>query len=276
MRFFSPAKLNLFFRVLKKRGDGYHDIASIYQAIDLGDILDVELAEKDSLTCTDPTIPLDSTNLILKAADLFRRKTGRNLHAKFHVEKKIPMQAGLGGGSSNAATTLWALNELSEKPATIEELIHWSGEIGSDIGFFFSQGTAYCTGRGEQINPLPSLPQTSLWLAKPSYGLSTPLVYQNCDLSLFPPRNPEDILIDFLEGKPLYFNDLEIPAFQLAPELLSFKQKLLRVGFEQVTMTGSGTAFFCLGEVQKPQIEGLQFYPAHFITRALKAWYKTP
>ena len=108
-------------------------------------------------------------------------------------------------------------------------------------------------------------------------NLPSPIsLHPYCNLSLFPSRNPEDVLIDFLEGNPLYFNDLEVPAFQLAPELFSFKQKLLAHGFEQVTMTGSGTAFFCLGQVPQPQIEGLQFYPANFITRTSKAWYKTP
>jgi 4-diphosphocytidyl-2-C-methyl-D-erythritol kinase len=273
MRLFSPAKLNLFFRVIKKRGDGYHDIASIFQTISLGDTLDIELSEKDSLTCTDPSLPLDNTNLIYKALDLFRRKTGKDVHAAFHLDKKIPMQAGLGGGSSNAATALWGLNELTNRPASAHDLIEWAAELGSDVSFFFSQGTAYCTGRGELVNQLPSLPRLDLWLAKPSYGLSTPLVYQHCDLSLFSTQDPEDLLIDFLEGKPHYFNDLEIPAFKLSPELSTVKQKLLALGFEQVTMTGSGTAFFCFGNLSDPKVEGLQFYPARFINRESKSWY---
>lgn len=276
MRLFSPAKLNLFFRVVKKRGDGYHDIASIFQTISLGDYLNIELSEKDSLTCTDSAIPIDNTNLVLRALDLFRCKTGLDIHVSIHLDKKVPIQAGLGGGSSNAATLLWGVNELASRPATVQELMQWSSEIGSDCPFFFSQGTAYCTGRGENVSPLPSFPQSAVWLAKPSYGLSTPLVYQNCNLSLFPKRDPDDILVDFLEGKPDYFNDLEIPAFQLAPELGLIKQKLLALKFDKVSMTGSGTAFFCFGNVASPQINGLQFYPASFINRDAKIWYKTP
>lgn len=274
MKFFSPAKLNLFFRVLKKRDDGYHEIASIYQAIDLGDILEVNLDEKEQLTCTNPAIPLDEANLILRAADLFRRKTGLKVYAKFHLEKKIPIQAGLGGGSSNAATTLWALNELTQKPAAVQDLIKWAAEIGSDVPFFFSQGTAYCTGRGETITPIALPKESSLYLAKPSYGLSTPLVYKNCNPSLFSPKESKDVLVDFLAGKPDYFNDLEIPAFQLEPELLTFKQKLLACGFDHVCMTGSGTAFFCIGNLPFLFFQGVQFYSSNFINRE-NGWYKT-
>ena len=276
MKLFSPAKLNLFFRVLKKRGDGYHDIASLFQTISWGDILEIELAGQTRLTSTDPTLPLDNTNLILKTFHLFLQKTGLSLDVSFHLEKKIPLEGGLGGGSSNAATTLWGLNELTHRPATLQNLIEWSSEIGSDVPFFFSQGSAYCTGRGEHIQSLSPLLKRSLWLAKPFYGLSTPCVYQNCEPSRLPLRDPHQILSDCLSGQSNYFNDLESSAFQLAPALAVFKQKLLELGFDQVVMTGSGTTFFCLGPVLSPQIEGVQFYPAYFINREVKTWYKTP
>src|SRR5262249_13981075 len=103
----SPAKINLFLRILGKRPDGYHELASLFQAIDLADTIHFSLSDADHLTCTDPAIPVDRSNLIWKSVNLFRRKTGLNFHLKIHLEKKIPHQAGLGGGSSNAATTLW-------------------------------------------------------------------------------------------------------------------------------------------------------------------------
>ncbi len=139
----SPAKVNLFLRILRRRSDGYHDLASLFQAISLYDTIHFALSDHDELTCDKPGIPTDSTNLILKAADLFRRKTGLKFGLKAHLEKRIPHEAGLGGGSSNAATTLWALNQLHGQPASPDELIAWSGEIGSDITFFLSHGTAY-------------------------------------------------------------------------------------------------------------------------------------
>jgi 4-diphosphocytidyl-2-C-methyl-D-erythritol kinase len=137
MRFFSPAKLNLFFRVLYKREDQYHEIASLFQAVSLGDFLSIEMSEEDVLSCNDLSLLCDRSNLIMKALDLFRKKTGIKIAVKVHLEKNIPLQSGLGGGSSNAATTLWGLNELCGRPASLRQLQNWSSEIGSDIPFFF-------------------------------------------------------------------------------------------------------------------------------------------
>lgn len=133
----SPAKINLFLRILHKRADAYHELASLFQTVDLSDILHLSLSETDSLVCSDKTLAVDSSNLIIKAANLFRKKTGIDQGLSVHLEKKIPMEAGLGGGSSNAATTLYGFNELCGRPATEAELISWASEIGSDVSFFF-------------------------------------------------------------------------------------------------------------------------------------------
>ena len=163
---FSPAKINLYLHVIKKRTDGYHDISSLFQAIDLGDTLHFEWSnhEPDKLTCTDPNLTTDSSNLIMKAVLLFRQKTDWHHPVSIHLEKRIPIQSGLGGGSSNAATTLWALNEKAGRPASIEQLQTWSAEIGSDIPFFFSEGTAHCLGRGEEVKSIPSIAHTATFL----------------------------------------------------------------------------------------------------------------
>jgi 4-diphosphocytidyl-2-C-methyl-D-erythritol kinase len=259
--FFSPAKLNLFFRVLGRREDGYHEIASLYQAVSLGDTLRVQLAESEQLTCDDPSLPCDGSNLILKAGKLFRVKTGLNVRAHFHLSKRIPIQSGLGGGSGNGATALWALNELAGRPASVEELCLWSGEIGSDVPFFFSQGTAYCTGRGEKVQEVPAFSHPSVWIAKPQQGLETAKVYKFCQAG--PPRSSES----------LYFNDLEPAAFQLMPKLADLQKKLMELGFERAVMTGSGTAFFCMGAVEEPVLEGVRFYRADFLRREKENWY---
>src|SRR3990167_2918479 len=115
MKLFSPGKINLFFRVLAKRSDGFHQIASLYQAIDLFDILTIERAELDSFTCTDPKLSCDHSNLISKALTLFRTHFSLDFGIRVHLEKRIPMEAGLGGGSSNAATLLWGVNELANR-----------------------------------------------------------------------------------------------------------------------------------------------------------------
>lgn len=274
--FFCPSKINLFFRVLKKREDGYHEIASLYQAISLGDHLQVTLAKEDHLSCTDSHLACDHSNLVLKAAALFRREMRSDVFAHFFLTKKIPIQAGLGGGSSDAATALWALNELCMRPLSLEQLISLAKEIGSDVPFFFSKGTAYCTGRGEILKEVGCITNISLWIAKPMGGLSTPLVYKHMDPATLLPRDPLEILEECLRGTPNYFNDLEQAAFRLMPSLVFLKEQLLALGFNTVVMSGSGTSFFCLGEVSAPVLEGIQFYPAHFLFREDGSWYELP
>lgn len=269
----SPAKINLFLRILRRRPDGYHDLASLFQTIDLFDTIHFSLSDKDELTCDQLNIPTDHSNLILRAAHLFRQKTGLKFGLKAHLEKIIPHEAGLGGGSSNAATTLWALNQLHSQPATLDELIAWSGEIGSDITFFLSQGTAYCTGRGEIMQMQEPLPGQKLWIAKPKEGLSTPAVFKALDWSKILDRNPLSILQAFYQGQPDYFNDLEETSFRIKPSLNKVKERLLQEGFEKVVMTGSGTAFFCLGSVQPNPIQDVALYPVNFIQRPFHNWY---
>ncbi len=269
--FLSPAKINLFLHVVDKRPDGYHTIASLFQTIDLYDKIHFALSNRDHLTCTDPSIPTDAANLILKAAELFRRKTGLRFGVEVHLEKNIPHQSGLGGGSSNAATILYALNERHGKPASLQELGEWSSEIGSDISFFFTHGTAYCTGRGEIIREMPPLPKKSFWILKPPLGLSTPLVYRHLDLSKVRKRDPEALLKRFQEGEWPCFNDLEIPAFELLPELSHVKHKLSESGYHAVTMTGSGTALFCLGEKAPDSVPFAR--SVQFINRKPGSWF---
>ncbi|MFZ0564573.1 MAG: 4-(cytidine 5'-diphospho)-2-C-methyl-D-erythritol kinase [Chlamydiales bacterium] len=264
---FSPAKVNLFLRVLSRRPDGYHNIASLFQTIDLGDILHFTLSEEDRLTCQDSTIKCDETNLISRAVELFRQKTALKFKVQIHLEKSIPLQAGLGGGSSNAATTLWALNVLNGRIASPEDLKEWSSEIGSDIPFFFSQGTAYCTGRGERIQNLPSLPFSKTYsLVKPEESLSTPLIYKSLDLNTTSPHDPEDLLDRFYSGDPCYINDLEVPSFRLCPSLKRLKHQLLSLGCQNIFMTGSGTGLICEGGEK-------QGIPLRLITRSAGSWY---
>lgn len=274
MNLFSPAKINLFFRVLHRREDGFHEIASCYQAISLGDRLTLQLADRDHLTTDDPSLPCDASNLIMKALSLFRRKTGLSFHLNMHLKKNIPMQAGLGGGSSNAATLLWGCNQLLGGVVSSEELMKWGGEIGSDVPFFFAEGTAYCRGKGEEVQPLAPLRQRSCWIVKPSQGLSTPSVYAHCKVDQLPLRDPEAALGELMQGRDSFFNDLEQSAFRLSPSLSKMKQELLNIGFSHVTMTGSGTAFFCIGCPQE-ELKDKQWYarPVTFCRRITTGWY---
>jgi 4-diphosphocytidyl-2-C-methyl-D-erythritol kinase len=274
MIFFSPAKINLFFKILKKREDGFHEISSLYQAVNLFDILHIKQADEDLLTCSDKSIACDSSNLIFKAIELFRKKTSLKFHIHVHLEKNIPIFSGLGGGSSNAATILFALNKLFKRNVLEETLRNWSSEIGSDIAFFFSTGSAYCTGRGEIIKSLPPLKKfPPSFIAKPSFGLSTKEVYQKVDLSKLEKKDPEKMLCSFQkEGD--YSNDLEIFAFEINPSLLKIKKNLLDIGFKQVFMTGSGSALVCIGDIKNPILKDVKFYPIVNIQRKKEAWYE--
>ena len=151
LNLFSPAKINIFLRIVRRREDGFHDLASLFHVIDLGDDMTFTLlppgSTSDQLTCNFPDVPTDESNLVIKALNLFRRKTGATDRFSVDLFKRVPHGAGMGGGSGNAATTLWAANEMCGRPATAEQLLEWSGEIGSDISVFFSSGAAYCTGR---------------------------------------------------------------------------------------------------------------------------------
>jgi 4-diphosphocytidyl-2-C-methyl-D-erythritol kinase len=261
-------------RIVSKRSDGYHNLSSVFQTISLGDTLTVELSDRDELTCTDPALPVDSSNLILKATELFRRKTELKQGFKIHLIKRIPTQAGLGGGSSNAATTLWACNQLVNTSISLNTLKQWGGEIGSDVPFFFSQGTAYCTGRGESVYHLPALGSRSLFIIKPQGGLSTPEVYRRLNFGqALSEKVIQRDLDTFLSGALPYFNDLEKPAFEIKPELQQLKSVLLKNGFEVVLMSGSGSSFFCIGKGEVPQLNDLSIFPAQYLNRSLLQWY---
>ena len=273
LKLISPAKINLFLNVTHKRADGYHELVSLFQTVSLCDNIEFSLSSQDELKCSDPAIPKDSSNLIIKALDLFRCKTGLDFCLKVYLEKKIPHQAGLGGGSSNAATTLWALNALHGFPVDTRTLMDWSKEIGSDITFFLSQGTALCLGRGEIVlSQKPLKNHKSLYIVKPSIGLSTPEVFKALDAAHLKEKNIDIILKNFHQSIFDCFNDLEAPALKICPQLIDLKNRLLESGFEQVTMTGSGSAFFCFGEPNK-SFNDLFVSKVEFINREESEWY---
>jgi 4-diphosphocytidyl-2-C-methyl-D-erythritol kinase len=269
----SPAKINLFLRILNRRPDGYHELASLFQAVDLCDLMTFTLADSDCLRCSDSSLPTGPSNLIWRAIDLFRQRTGLNKALHVILDKRIPIEAGLGGGSSNGATALWAINRLLGFPVATSDLMAWAAEIGADVAFFFSSGTAYCTGRGEMIRSLPPLPSQNLHLVKPLAGLSTPAVYRQLDLDSLSPLEPEWLLAEWLAGRHALINDLEAPAFALKPHLRALKRQLLDAGFD-AQMSGSGSAFFCLGKGALPP--SVATYAAAYTNRPSNGWYPLP
>jgi 4-diphosphocytidyl-2-C-methyl-D-erythritol kinase len=273
LKLFSPAKLNLFFRVLRKREDGFHEIASIYQAISIFDELTFNIAEEDEFTCSLSSLENDN-NLVIKSLDLFRKETNFDVKVNIFLKKNIPMQAGLGGGSSNAATTLFALNKLTGNKLDNNSLIKLAAQLGSDVPFFFSTGAAYCTGRGEVFEDI-NIQNLDFYVVKPDFGISTPLVYKNMNLNLLEKKDPQDTLNSFLLGEFDFYNDLEKSSFVLDDRLFKIKKDLISSGFEKACMTGSGTSFFIPNPNNKPfNIYGVSCFFGRSISRCYDSWWK--
>jgi 4-diphosphocytidyl-2-C-methyl-D-erythritol kinase len=244
MRLKSYAKINLFLKIIGKRSDGFHEILTRFQTIDLFDELTIELAEEDFFSCTDPNLPLDEKNLVIKARNLFRKETGIHHPVRIHLIKNIPSEGGLGGGSSNAAVTLSGLQQLFKTTCDLHFL---ASQLGSDINFFLVGGTALGKGRGEIIEAEGDYPLTSFYLVKPPYGCSTPQVFKNVKLPLESSPGP-------------FYNDLETPAFIVEPRLKELKKELANQGLIPI-LSGSGSSFFCFGS-QKPNLPDTYFVKA--------------
>lgn len=258
--YYSPAKINLFLRILSKRADGFHDIFFVLQSISLFDVLHVSKADEDKFICSDSSLQ-NSSNLVIKALNLFRDYTGIDEAIAIRLKKNIPIESGLGGGSSNAATLLWALNDIFKAHLSKEEMMSLAEKLGSDVSFFFSKGRALCLGRGEIIKDLlPVKRSFSFWIAKPNFGMSTKEVYRKYD----------DIGSDV--G---CINDLEKSAFFVEPRLIEVKRRLLSNGFRRVVMTGSGSGFYCFGEPLCKDLEGIMLYPVNNLYRSSESWYQT-
>ena len=231
MQVLAPAKINLTLRVRGKRPDGYHALESVMQMLTLADVLTYDSAQDFRFTCSDPALENDD-NLVVRAARLLQARCPRPCGAHLHLEKRIPAQAGLGGGSSDAAAALLALNELWEIRLPLDELQTLAATLGSDVPFFLYTPTALVRGRGESVTPIPALLPAYVALAKPAAGLSTAQVY--AALSAGPVRGnaarplPEtQAMVHALAHGHLdamasaLVNDLEGPALPLLPRAVS-------------------------------------------------------
>jgi len=257
----APAKVNLFLEVLGKRPDGYHEIATLLVAVSLYDTL--ELAEDSTgavrLECDAPGLTTGPDNLVLKAAALLRRHTGCPLGARMRLAKRIPMAAGLAGGSTDCAAALAGLNRLWRLGLGRDELARLGGELGSDVPFFFHTPAAWCTGRGEMVTPLPLGRPLDFVIAKPSVGLATADVYRAVTVP-DRPASGEEMRRALAAGDPeeigrRLHNRLQEAAVGLRPEVGAMLERLRALEPAGVMMSGSGTSLFALcrdpGEAQR-------------------------
>ena len=245
-----PAKVNLALRVLDRRPDGYHELDTVFQAIDLWDTLEIREAGALRMTCDDPGLPTDGSNLVLRAAELLRERAGISPGAELHLRKVIPSQAGLGGGSSDAAAALLLCARFWGLDCSPGELRAMAAEIGSDVPFFLEGGTARGTGRGERIEALPAVRPLHLLLGCPPFGTSTVEVYQRASTRLTLPGVGVNLAILKAHKWPVdndfafMVNDLEPIVFEVRPALRDFRDALLRAGATAAMLSGSGSTVY--------------------------------
>jgi 4-diphosphocytidyl-2-C-methyl-D-erythritol kinase len=241
----APAKLNLSLRVLASRDDSFHEIDTVMvQVPQLADRLHFAPATGLGFACDDPSLPDDATNLVVKAARAYEAAAEIPCHYHITLEKRIPHGAGLGGGSSDAATTLLGLERIHEGALGPEKLAAVAAELGSDVPFFLTPGAARCTGRGEIVTPIPAPPALSILLLKPAFGIATAEAYARWQSAVAIPG------IRYTQQEVqslLLVNDLELPVFQKYRFLAELKQWLLiRKEVAAALLSGSGSTVFAV------------------------------
>lgn len=257
MKVKTPAKINLALDVTGKLENGYHTIESVFQTVGLYDEVEVTLNSSGiNITCELPAdfakadpIPCDERNIAFKAAKLFSETTGYSGGCDIHIVKGIPSQAGMGGGSTDAAAVLYCMNSLTGNKIGTAELAAMGKKLGADVPFFFTGGTSYVEGIGEKISPLPDYSGRALVIAKGTEGVSTAEAYANIDALTSPLHPPAHELVNALKTTPEdahnYFGNLFEQAVQL-DEVDDIKSVMVNNGALKAVMTGSGSAVFGL------------------------------
>ena len=299
LRLRSLAKINLDLRVLHKRPDNYHELRTVFQTISLADTLEIEYesSRRTHLELDDPqSIP---DNLVLRAAHSVLDALKLHAEIRFRLNKKIPMGAGLGGGSSNAAAVLLAIPALANRPVPPDRLLALASELGSDVPFFLTGGTALALGRGTELYGLPDITQEHVLLISPGLHVSTPVAYQSLGLGLTSPdqsrkMNGFQLFVRTLgslrsarAASTLSANDFESAVFSQHPQLKKMWSRL-RKHAAGARMTGSGSALFALfasaagRDLAKKVLEGdkvikaSRILPARLVSRAgyQRMWQK--
>ncbi len=266
----SPCKVNLLLNILGRRSDGFHELETVMHPVAYCDRIEFERGGTGvQLTCNNPALPVDSTNLVYRAAARFFQRTGIDSGVKIHLEKRIPLAAGLGGGSGNAATALLGLNKLFGHPLTRAPLGEIAAALGSDVPFFLQDKPALATGRGEQVTPLDSfaaLRGAFILLIHPGFGISTAWAYQQ--LAKFPealngrPGRARRLVTLLQTSGPgevasEFYNSLEAPVLRKYPVLALYQEFLKANGAAAALMSGSGPTTFSIGH-DKQACEGLK------------------
>ena len=253
----APAKINLFLQVTGKRPDGYHELCSAMVKLDLADTMAFDFSAAGiQVSCDHPAVPEDETNLVWKAADLFFRRLAQKENlpvsgVRISIDKQIPVGGGLGGGSSNAATTLMALNKACGDLLSQGALMEMGLRLGADVPFFIFGGPALARGVGELLEPMAPLPRIQVLLVDPGISASTVRVFQNFKLT-----DRENLTINpgsnvlpsrqWSDAGWILENDLEVSAFTVYPGIQAAKEEMETLLNKDVHMSGSGSTLFVL------------------------------
>ncbi len=286
LRLKAPAKINLFLHVIGKRDDGYHDLMTYMQKLSLYDELQISLVDEHTdliFTCDDKNLPIGESNLVVKAVRAFQRASERikQLGVTINLNKNIPIAAGLGGGSSDAGTTLLGLNELCGNEFSEQELINMATPLGADVPFFATRMSAtYAEGIGEKLYPAESALKYMFVLVNPGFAVSTKKIFQNLLLTT---KSQQSILTRPLREDSFKFtldylhNDLEKVTCKVYPQLDKLKEKLKSLGALDAMMSGSGPTVFGVfgqGETEKDfnhiyQVLSAEYGKKIFVVKAI-------
>lgn len=250
MKILSPAKINLFLQITGKRSDGYHDLVTLMCCIGLYDTVSLVFGVKETtVACVHPNVPEDETNLAFGAASLFLKTLNKNEGVKIFIEKKIPVSAGLGGGSSNAAAVLLGLNRYYGYPFSRDELMPMGLSIGADVPFFIFRKPAIASGIGEKLEAYQGLKKLKILLIFPGFGVSTAEVYKSLNLGLTKCKKKlRHLFLNNHSFDPRYHlcNDLETIVASKYPAIFAAKEALMCQGALGALMSGSGPTVFGL------------------------------
>lgn len=248
----APAKINLAIDVLRKRPDGYHDVKMIMQSIALYDIITLKPVHggRIKVTSNSKNIPTDNTNIVYKTADYIRHKYNVKSGVEIHIEKNIPISAGLAGGSTDAAATIKLLDKAWNLKLTKTEILEIAKKLGSDVPFCITGGTALAEGLGEKLTNLKPMPECYILLAKPDMDISTKEVYEGIDMEEISKRPDIDAMIEAINNQNLsqigenLWNVLEYVTIKKCPLIKDIKAKLIEYGALGSVMSGSGPTVF--------------------------------
>jgi 4-diphosphocytidyl-2-C-methyl-D-erythritol kinase len=257
----SFAKINWTLEILGRRADGYHELRTLLQTVSLADELTFEPAERGiEIACNHPGVPCDETNLAHRAARLLQELAGIEKGVRITIDKRLPVAAGIGGGSSNAATTLIALRKLWGVRLAPRDLFSLGAKLGADVPFFFIGGTALGVGRGDEVYSLADIRNGRLLLVNAGILVSTKEVYSNLPPGLTNPGAVTKMPLSFeaayaalarRDELPLLHNDLETTVFARHPLLAEIKQGLIGAGARGALMSGSGSTVFAIFDNEK-------------------------